>query len=243
MPRCRTGHGGQLRASAATECNDRTAELAAEEATLITFDDPQTVSCLDAVADEPAYFAEECTQYDDNCPPGAPGGFGTDGYIPGDSTTAGTSPSDTGVDDSGGSDTSDTTTSGGAGLHGSDDWSSTIDCPTRDHCDIEAAFVRALLTDPRLLPHDHIRLAAGTSALGHRGLHLLELAPGSLPAALGLHPGDVLWRVDEIELRTRTDLVRAFERLARATKLTADIDRGPSTVTRTYRLVERLDQP
>lgn len=243
---------GQLRASAATACDDRTAELATEHATLITFDDPQTVSCLDAVADESAYFAEECTQYDDLCPPGSPGGFGTDGYIPGESSTASTEGSDTGIDASGtgrdtavdsgssdGSDGSDSGTTGGAGLHGLDDWSSAIDCPTRDHCDIDAAFVRAVLTDPRVLSQEHIRVEAGLSALGHRGVHVIELAPDSLPAALGLQAGDVLWRVDEIELRTGTDVVRALERLTRAVALTAVIDRRESTFERTYRIVER----
>lgn len=237
---------GQLRASAATECDDRTAELEAEEATIITFDDPDAVSCLDAVADEASYFAEECTQDDDNCPPGAPGGFATDGYLPGESSTASSDGSGTGIDDSGGdtsvdgdtidgSQTGDTT-SEGLGPTGMDDWSTMIDCPTDDHCNIDAALMEALWADPSALMDDRVRVTAGTSKRGRRGAQVLELAPGSLPAALGLRAGDVITRVGELELRTRSEVLRAIEALRRADAFVVEIDRGEQRVVRSYRV-------
>jgi hypothetical protein len=114
---------GQLRAAAASECNDRTAELEAANDTVITFDDAATISCLDAVADEPAYFADECTQFDDTCPPGAPGGFGTGGYVPGtgtdtDASTADDAPA-TGVDTTGDGTADGSGTGAGDGTTGS----------------------------------------------------------------------------------------------------------------------------
>jgi hypothetical protein len=234
---------GQLRASAVNDCDGRTAELAADYGTLITFDDPETISCLDSVTDETPYFAAECGQLDDVCPPGAPGGFGTDGYIPGTTSTTSTTDadsSDTGLDDGSDSDSdsdhSDTTTS--AALHAFDDWSSIIDCPTRTHCNVDATVIQALLVDPTLLSQDHVRIAWGISRLGHRGLHFLALDPDSFPAALGLEPGDVPWRVNGIELRTLADIAHALEVLTHAMTVTAEIDRGEVTVTRTYRIIE-----
>jgi hypothetical protein len=231
---------GQLRASAVNECNGRTAELAAENATIITFDDPETISCLDSVTDEAPYFAAECGQLDDVCPPGAPGGFGTDGYIPGTTSTTEAYGSDTGLDDGSDSDSSSDSsdTTSGAALHGLDDWSSVIDCPTHTHCNLDATAVHALLADPTLLSKEHVRIAWGISRLGHRGLHFLALDPDSFPAALGLEPGDVPWRVNGIELRTLADIAHALEVLTHAMTVTAEIDRGEVTLTRTYRIIE-----
>jgi hypothetical protein len=236
---------GLLRGSATSACNDRVAELEAIHGTLITFDDPATVSCLDAVADEDPYYASQCVLDDETCPPGAGGGFGTDGYVPGtDGTTAdeGTT-TDGGADSSGTSSATaegDSSTGGGAIVYGLDDWSAVVDCPTGDRCDVEAGFVAELLADLDVFSDDHIAVRPGVSRLGHHGFVLAELGPDSFPAALGLQPGDVLWRVGGVELRTFGDVGRAFEVLNQATVLTAEIDRGAVTVQRSYRIVERV---
>jgi hypothetical protein len=241
---------GQLRATAVDACTDRAAQLEAENGTLITFDDPGTVSCLDSVADEAPYYASQCVLDEDHCPPGAPGGFGTDGYIPGTSTDGATADdsttSDDGVDSSGTGDATadgDSTTGSGAGIYGIDDWSTVIDCPTHDRCDVDAAFVAALRTDLRVFSEDHIGVQPGKSRLGHQGFVLTELGPDSFPAALGLQPGDVLWRLNGIALETLADVGHAFEVLDQATVLTADIDRGSRTITRSYHRVDLARHP
>jgi hypothetical protein len=62
-------------------------------------------------------------------------------------------------------------------------------------------------------------------------------------SALGLQPGDVLWRLNGIELRTLADVGHAFEVLDQATVLTADIDRGSRTLTRSYHRVDLAKHP
>jgi hypothetical protein len=249
---------GLLRASAASACDDRTAELEADQGIFITFDDPETISCLASVADETPFLATECVLNEDICPPGAPGGFGTDGYVPGTSTNGTTAAEGTAADETAtdgdvpgtggataiddGTSASGSNTDGGAGVFGPDDWTTAIDCPLPDRCDVEAAFVEELLADLGVLSDDSINIRPGASRLGHYGLVFAELGPDSFPAALGLRRGDVLWRVSGIELRTLADVGRAFELLHQATVLTAEIDRGSVTLERTYRIVEQLGE-
>jgi hypothetical protein len=250
---------GLLRASAELACLERVVELEVELGTLIEFDAPGTVSCQDAVADEEPFSSNECILNEAICPPGAGTGTGTeDGGIPGTSGETGADGStgtedgtgDTGSSGSSGSgssgsgssgddDNSGSGSDGGAGVYGIDAWSVVIDCPTRERCDVDAAFVERLLADLSLLYQDHIGVRPGVSRLGHHGFMLVELGADSFPAALGLEPGDVLWRVNGIELQTLGDVGHAFEVLNQATVLKAEIDRGLVTITRMYRIVER----
>jgi hypothetical protein len=115
---------GLLRGSAASACDDRVSELEDELGIFITFDHPETISCLDAVADETPYLAAGCVADEDLCPPGDPGGFGTDGYVPGTSTAGatgadGTQADGTATTDGGDlADTTESTTSAGSGSDG-----------------------------------------------------------------------------------------------------------------------------
>jgi hypothetical protein len=239
---------GLLRASAELACVERVLELEVDLGTLIEFDAPGTVSCQDAVADEEPLLSGECVLNEATCPPDAGTATATaieDGDIP---NTSGATEADgsTGTGDGTGADDGSSGSSGsdgGAGVYGIDDWSTVIDCPTREQCDIEAAFVEELLTDLSVLFNDHIGVRPGVSRLGHHGFVLVELGPDSFPAALGLEPGDVLWRVSGMELRTLADVGHAFEVLNQATMLKAEIDRDSQTLTRSYRIVERVGSP
>jgi hypothetical protein len=247
---------GLLRTSAEVACVERVLELEVELGTDIEFDSPGTVSCQDAVADEAPLLSGECMLNEATCPPGVGTGTedggvpstsgatgadgstgggdvsGTDGTTVDDGSSSGSDSGSTGGGDASGTDSD----GGGAGVYGIDDWSTVIDCPTRERCDVDGTFVEELLADLGVLLHDHIGVRPGVSRLGHYGFVFVEIGTDSFPAALGLEPGDVLWRVNGIELRTFADVGRAFEVLSQATVLTAEIDRGSVTVNRTYRI-------
>lgn len=80
------------------------------------------------------------------------------------------------------------------------------------------------------------------SERGHRGFRFVRLDDESLPAALGLQQGDVVWEVNGIELRSFGEVGRAFEEFDEADGLVARIDRGARTLRRSYRLVPALGE-
>ena len=219
----------QLQAKAQTACIDRVLELQAANATVYTFDDPGTISCADAVADEDPYYSTQCVLDDDICPAGA-GGSGDDGF-----------PAPTGGEmESSGPDTADETadgTMGGSMIYGLDDWSQVISCTAPNRCDVDAVFVDMLLEDLSLLTHDDIRIRpASVSDQGHRGFLLASIGSESFPAALGLQPGDLLWAVNTIPLEDFAAVAQAFEDLSQAAHITVQIDRDGQTISHTIRI-------
>ena len=209
-----------LRADAQLACTERLVEVQQQFGVPILFDDPDTVSCADAVADEAPYYATECPLDTALCPAEADG-------TGGDTDSAGADPSP-GM--------------GGPTTYGLEDWSEVIHCTSPRDCAIEAAFVDVLLQDLGLFADDAIRVLPGaTSPLGHRGFQFTTLGPHSLPAALGLKQGDLLWQLGGIELRDFEAVTEAFEQLHQATTLTARIDRDGRTIVHTVRIVAALD--
>lgn len=234
----------QLRAKAELACTERVLEMQTEQGAVLTFADPETVTCAAAVADDEPYYTTECVLNTDICP-GAPTVGGSAGQV-GTSGDAGatthTDDSSTsvgpGADESDGGNGGTGGTGGGAMAYGLDDWVTVIDCTTVDRCDVEAAFVDELLQDLSVFEGDVIRVRpSAVSDIGHRGFLFTRLGPASFPAALGFRAGDLLWAVDDIELRSLADVGRAFEDLDRATVVHARLDRDGETLTRTYRLV------
>jgi S1-C subfamily serine protease len=126
---------------------------------------------------------------------------------------------------------------------GLDDWAAVIDCPAKDRCDVDAAFVEDLLADLSAFAGDSIRIRpAATSTLGHRGFLFAQLGAESFPAAHGFQAGDVLWQVNGIKLQTLADVGQAFEDLNQTLVLIAQLDREGQTLTQTYRIVPALGE-
>jgi len=213
-----------LRADALLACTERLIEMQQQFGVPISFADPDTISCADAVADEDPYYATECPLDTALCPAEADA---TGGATDDTTDTAGAAPRP-GM--------------GGPTVYGLEDWSEVIHCATPRDCAIEAAFVDALLQDLGLLADDAIRVLPGaTSTLGHHGFQFTTLGPQSLAAALGLHQGDLLWQLGGIELRDVEAVTEAFEQLHQATTLIARIDRDGRTLVHTVRIVAALD--
>ena len=242
-----------LRADAQLACAERVIDLQDQLGVPLGFGDPDTVTCADAVADEEPYYATECPLDTALCPSTAAGSGGdsdTDPGKPGDSGNPGgtsgsaddtSSDTSSGADDTGsGSDSG--SESGGAMVYGLEDWSEVIHCDAPGECDIEAAFVDLLLEDLAVFTHDAIRVRPDArSSLGHRGFLLTKLGPQSLPAALGLRQGDLLWQINGIELRDFEAVTEAFEQLHQAPVLTLALDRDGRTLATTTHLVAKLD--
>jgi hypothetical protein len=234
----------QLQAAGALACSNQVIAMQAELGTTLDFTHPQAVTCADAVVDEAPYFATECVLDEEICPPGAGGGGGGGGGATGggDATDSGETTGTGDISTTGGA-TADESSGGGSGgsmVYGIEDWADVIDCPSSARCEVDAAFVDELLADLGMFSDDAIAMSTGVSALGHRGFVFAELGPDSLPAALGFAPGDVLWRVNGLELRSFADVGHAFERLDQATVFTVQVDRQSQTLQRTFRLVHGL---
>ena len=236
-----------LRAKAAEACAERVSMLQEQLGTTYTFNDPETVSCADSVVDESPYYSSGCVRDDDICPGGGPGvgpAPGTGGVDTGSGTA--------GVDTGTGTDGADTTGadeagdgSGGAGgavAYGLEDWSSVINCPTAEGCDVAGWFVDELLEDLSVFEDDAIQIYAGAkSSLGHQGFRFASLGPESLPAALGFQEGDLLWGVNGIMLSDFAAIGRAFEELNQAVDFTARFDRNGEVYRRSFHLVPAVN--
>lgn len=235
-----------LRAKALLACTNRVLEMQTQLETTFTFSDPGTITCAVAVDDEEPYYATECVLDTDLCPEGGGGGGG--GGFPGTDgppdTEGGTGTGDdldtgTGLDTSTGAEgTTEGVHVSGPVLYGYDDWADVITCPTPGQCDVDAAFVADLLEGLSILADDDIRIRpAATSSRGHQGFLFTAVGPDSLPAALGIRRGDLLWDVNGIRLTDFAAVGEAFEALNQTTTLTARFDRNGQTISLGYTLV------
>jgi len=236
-----------LQAKAQVACTERVAMMQEENNTTYAFDEPGTVSCADAVADESPYFSSGCMLDDDICPGGA--GAGAGGGFPGTGGGGETGSATSGADgtattgaDTTGADESGTGGAGGAMLYGLDDWATVLSCPSPDACDVTADFVDDLLQDLSVFEDDAIFIRPyARSSSGNTGFLFKSLGPESLPAAIGFVQDDLIWAVNGIKLTDFAAVGRAFEDLNQSAALTAQFDRDGTEHRLVLRIVPTLD--
>ena len=85
-----------------------------------------------------------------------------------------------------------------------------------------------LLTQARLIPN-----FAGGKADGFR---LLSMQPGSFFTEIGLQEGDVLQRINGIEVNDPQNLLKAFQQLRNETAINVDVQRRSQPVTLAYEI-------
>jgi general secretion pathway protein C len=99
---------------------------------------------------------------------------------------------------------------------------------TANHWLIERANLPRLLTQARLIPN-----FAGGKADGFR---LLSMQPGSFFTEIGLQEGDVLQRINGIEVNDPQNLLKAFQQLRNETAINVDVQRRSQPVTLAYEI-------
>jgi len=105
-----------------------------------------------------------------------------------------------------------------------------VEARTMDRQELDEALadLPRLLTQARLLPN----FRAGVTD----GFRIFNIVPGSLFAKIGLRNGDVLHRINDVEIRDPTKFMGLFASLKDAPRITLDLVRGNNRKTFEYEI-------
>jgi len=104
-----------------------------------------------------------------------------------------------------------------------------------NHWLIERAKIDAALANlPRLLTQ--ARLIPNFSGGKADGFRLLNMQAGSFFTEIGLQEGDVLQRINGIEVNDPQNLLKAFQQLRNETAINVDLQRQAQPVTLAYEI-------
>lgn len=127
-------------------------------------------------------------------------------------------------------------------VYGISSWSSVVQC-SGTLCNVDREFLEnVLFDDPWRLAQDNQLVTSGVSALGHAGWKYTNVGTTSLAYALGLRANDYVWEINGKSLATLADLTAAQE-LFESYPWTVKLDRGSTTITRTYARVNLSSYP
>lgn len=104
-------------------------------------------------------------------------------------------------------------------------------------CTIRRSFVARMLHDPSLLGAS-TRVQGVQGPAGARGLRVLGVVPGSVPALLGLRSGDVITELDGMTMRSSGDLANVAAMLEARDGLALTLQRGELRQTLRYRVID-----
>jgi len=218
-----TWYNGQVtsfKGLAQGECEDRVAEYEAAEGANILFTLANEEDCEDAVSDEDPYFTNECVQHEDECTIDEPIN-GTAGEPAEDETAA---------------------DGGGAFVYGLSDYDDVIDT-TKSPPEVDLDFVGEILEDLSVFEDDNIGVTLEESDNSNLGFRLKHLGSDSLPVALGFEEDDVVLTINGISLNSVAGVTWAFELLSQEYDFTVTLDRGTTTVTKSFEFVDMATYP
>ena len=107
-----------------------------------------------------------------------------------------------------------------------------IDCPTADRCTMERAFRDKLLSNPGALAKQ-ARVIPSQRDGAVQGMKLYGIRRGGLLGLLGLQNGDMITKVDNVELTSPDRAMELMAQLKRAKKIKLTITRRGSEITKT----------
>ncbi len=110
---------------------------------------------------------------------------------------------------------------------------------TGDRCTVSRSFVDAVKRAPRRLAADFVVTPSFVSvtSTNWRGISLFVVRDGSIPDLLGLQAGDVITKIDEVEIDGPTKLTSLGKKLKDKDKILVSYLRGEQTRTLTLSVV------
>ena len=114
-----------------------------------------------------------------------------------------------------------------------------VQCESDSHCKVEKAWLEALLADPAAAAKQ-TRIVPKTEGEKPIGIKLYGIRPGSLPKAIGLKNGDLIKSINGYAMGSLDEMLEAYAKLRRETKLTLEIERRGVSLTHTVEIVEHL---
>ncbi len=214
------GQVAALRGSSQGACEDRVEEYEIAMGADVLFTYMDDVSCADAVSDEDPFYVVECVKHEDECTQDEPVN-GTGGAPGVDETAA---------------------DGGGAFVYGLSDYDDVIDV-TGSHADIDIDFVKEVLGDLSVFEDDNIGVTLELSDKSNLGFRFKHLGSESFPVALGFEQDDFVVSLNGIAMDSVADVTLAFESLSQEYDFTVTIDRGMTTITKTFKFVDMQRYP